>query len=90
MTTHDVPEPAAEAYARRRASERVFEDLTDRQQSAREAALYAGFFEWPRENDGEDVAASLGIAPATSHQHPRTAQRQVFESLLSDPASTAG
>jgi hypothetical protein len=45
VAIHDVPESAAEAYARKRASERVFEDLPDRQQSAREAALYAGFFE---------------------------------------------
>lgn len=84
MATH--PAFAAGAYARTRASERVFENLTDRQQSALEAALCSGLFEWPR----EDVAASLGIAPATSHQHLRTAQRQVFESLLSDPALTAG
>jgi len=80
----------ASGDARRRASESVLGELTERQQSALEAALYSGFFEWPRESAGEDVAASLGIVPATFHQHLRTAQRKVFESLLSGPASTAG
>ncbi|WP_336001056.1 PAS domain-containing protein [Halorientalis halophila] len=58
--------------------------LTDRQAAAVEAAYHAGFFEWPRERTGEEVAASLGIAPPTFHQHLRTAQRHVFEALLED------
>ena len=78
----------ASSDARERAGESVHEDLTERQQSALEAALYSGFFEWPRESAGEDVAESLGVAPATFHQHLRAAQRKVFESLLSDPAVT--
>ena len=59
------------------------DELTDRQQAALEAAFYAGFFEWPRDASGEDIADSLEIAPATFHQHLRRAQKEVFESLLS-------
>jgi hypothetical protein len=59
------------------------EDLTDRQRAALESAFYAGFFEWPRKNSGEDVAESLGISSPTFHQHVRAAERKVFESLLS-------
>ncbi|NHN48575.1 GAF domain-containing protein [Halostella sp. JP-L12] len=73
--------------ARIRAGETVHEDLTERQRSALEAALFSGLFEWPRESAGEDVAASLDVAPATFHQHLRNAQRKVFESVLTDPAS---
>jgi len=64
------------------------DDLTDRQWAALEAAHYAGFFEWPRENSGEEVAASLGIAAPTFHQHVRAAERKVFASLLGGAAPT--
>ncbi|MFD1564724.1 PAS domain S-box protein [Haloarchaeobius amylolyticus] len=64
------------------------DELTDRQRAALEAAFHAGFFEWPRDASGEDVAESLEIAPATFHQHLRRAQKKVFESLLSGPTST--
>jgi len=65
----------------------LYEELTDRQRSALEAAYYAGFFEWPRDASGEDVAESLGISSPTFHQHLRTAQRKVFDSLLSNAPS---
>lgn len=63
------------------------DDLTDRQRATLRAAYHAGFFEWPRDASGEEVAESLDIAPATFHQHLRRAQQKVFESLLS--ATTA-
>ena len=63
----------------------VTEDLTDRQQTTLEAAVYSGFFEWPRQNSGEEVGAALGIAPSTFHQHLRKAQQKVFESLFPTP-----
>ena len=66
----------------------VAADLTERQRSALEAAYHLGFFEWPREANGEEVAESLGIAPATFSQHLRKAERKVFESLYSAAATT--
>jgi len=71
----------------------VAEDLTDRQRAALEAALYSGFFEWPRDASGEDVAEPLGIAPPTFHQHLRKAQRKMFEAVFSTapaPRETPG
>jgi predicted DNA binding protein len=50
-----------------------------------EAAYHAGFFKWPRETNGEQIAESLGIAPPTFHQHLRKGQRKVFETLFSTP-----
>jgi PAS domain S-box-containing protein len=59
------------------------EKLTDRQRSTIEACYYAGFFEWPRASSGEEVAESLGISPATFHQHLRAAEKKIFDTLLS-------
>ncbi|WP_435348803.1 PAS domain S-box protein [Haloarchaeobius sp. HRN-SO-5] len=58
-------------------------ELTDRQRHILEAAYHSGFFEWPREVTGEDLAASLDISAPTLHQHLRKAEKKVFESLLS-------
>jgi PAS domain S-box-containing protein len=63
---------------------RVLESLTDKQRRVLETAYGAGFFDWPREQSGEDVAETLDIAPATFSQHLRTAQRTVMETLLGD------
>ncbi|WP_232701263.1 PAS domain S-box protein [Halobacterium wangiae] len=61
----------------------LLDALTDRQQTAIEAAHYAGFFEWPRQSTGEDLASSLGVSPPTFHQHLRKAERKVFDALFS-------
>ncbi|WP_115865729.1 GAF domain-containing protein [Halorussus litoreus] len=60
------------------------EDLTERQRSAMEAAYYAGFFEWPRESDGEDVSESLGVSPPTFHEHLRVGERKLLSAFLDD------
>jgi hypothetical protein len=64
---------------------RVVSTLTDRQQTSLEAAYHAGFFEWPRDTTGEDVAASLGVSAPTFHEHLRSAQRKVLNQIVSGP-----
>ena len=59
-------------------------ELTDRQRATLEAAVYAGYFEWPRESSGEEIAESLGITSSTFHQHLRTAERKLLSALLLD------
>lgn len=59
-------------------------DLTDRQRTALETAYYAGFFEWPRESTGEEVAETLGVSAPTFHKHLRVAERKLFARLLGD------
>ncbi|MFC7068639.1 GAF domain-containing protein [Halobaculum lipolyticum] len=68
---------------------RMAGDLTDRQRTALEAAYHAGFFEWPRDASGEEVAAAMGIAPPTFHQHLRRAERKVFDAVLATPVERA-
>ncbi|QLD87029.1 PAS domain S-box protein [Natronomonas halophila] len=57
-------------------------DLTERQRAAVEAAYFAGFFEWPRDSSGEEVAESLDITSPTFHQHVRAAENKVFSALF--------
>jgi PAS domain S-box-containing protein len=66
----------------------VDDALTERQQASLEAAFHAGFFEWPRETIGGEVAASLGVSPPTFSQHIRLAERKVFDLLLGDGSVT--
>ena len=59
-------------------------ELTDRQRTAIEAAYHSGFFEWPRDVNGEALADSLGVTPPTFHQHLRKAERKLLEAVLTD------
>ncbi|SFK97806.1 PAS domain S-box-containing protein [Halogranum rubrum] len=58
------------------------ENLTDKQRSAVQAAYHSGFYSWPRESTGEDVAESLGISAPTYHQHLRAAHRAILSELV--------
>jgi PAS domain S-box-containing protein len=62
----------------------VLDELTERQRAALEAAYFAGFFEWPRESTGEEVAESLDIAAATFHQHMRAGERKLLTALFGE------
>jgi PAS domain S-box-containing protein len=63
--------------------DRIRAELTDRQFEVLRTALSAGYFEWPREHDGSDVAARLDITQPTLNKHLRLAEKQIF-SLLFD------
>jgi predicted DNA binding protein len=58
--------------------------LTVRQQNVLEAAYYAGFFEWPREKNGEEIAESLDVSAPTFHQHLRAGERKLLESVFEE------
>jgi len=60
------------------------ESLTDRQRESLEAAFQAGYFEWPREADAEEVAESMDITSPTLHSHLRKAQQTLLEELYAD------
>lgn len=69
---------------------RVIEEaLTDRQQEVLAAAHEAGFYEWPRETDGKELAGELGISPPTLHQHLRAAEQKLITVFLDQPSSRA-
>lgn len=58
--------------------------LTSRQLETLETAYYSGYFEWPREQTGEEVADALGVTQPTVNRHLRTVQRTLFSNLLND------
>jgi len=38
-----------------------------------------GYFEWPRENSGEEVADCLGITQPTVNKHVRLGEQKLFD-----------
>ncbi len=60
------------------------EELTEKQRAAIQTAYFAGYFDWPRESTGEEIAERLGISPATLNQHLRTAERKFFTSVFGE------
>ena len=56
----------------------VFDTLTARQQEVLDAAIRRGYYEDPREATHEDLAADLGVSPATVGEHLRRIERRVF------------
>jgi PAS domain S-box-containing protein len=79
--------PEAELVAVRRdtsATDREAEApaLTDRQRAVLRRAHASGYFDSPRAVSGEDLAESMGLAPATFHEHLRAALRKVAEGAV--------
>jgi PAS domain S-box-containing protein len=60
----------------------IEESLTDRQREALHTAFIGGFFEWPRRNSGEEIAATMAISQSTFLQHLRAAEQKLLEVLL--------
>lgn len=58
------------------------EHLSDRQLESLEAAHEAGYYRWPRETTGEELAAAMGIAPATLAEHLRAAEQKLVALFL--------
>ena len=61
---------------------RILDQLTDRQLTTLRLAYYGGFFEWPRESTGEDVAEAMNVSPPTMHQHLRKGLKSVLSEFF--------
>lgn len=80
--------PGAELVARRdrERSKQLFADvwdnfekeLTERQLEILRIAYYSGFFEWPREMTGQEIAESVGVSQPTVNRHLRAGERKLF------------
>jgi PAS domain S-box-containing protein len=57
-------------------------ELTDRQHAALVRAYTGGFFEWPHEATGDDLAEAMGVCRSTFHEHLRAAQRKLIGAIL--------
>jgi predicted DNA binding protein len=56
----------------------VEESLTERQQEVLRTAYHDGYFEWPRNRTGQDIADSLGVSQPTVNRHLRAAERTLL------------
>lgn len=62
--------------------------LTAKQLGPLQAAYFKGYFEWPRDAFGSDVAATLDISPPTFQQHLRKGLRRIFEDIFETNATS--
>jgi len=62
--------------------DRLTTALTDRQLEALRTAHLAGYFEWPREHSGQEVADIMDISQSTYMQHLRAAERKLTAALF--------
>ena len=69
-------------FTRHDFTQTVIDALTDRQREVFLTAYMNGFYDWPRKHEASELAADLGISPATFSQHLRTAEGKIFSTLL--------
>jgi len=62
----------------------ITEALTDRQLEALKTAYYSGFFEWPRDSSGQEVAAILDVSQPTFNRHLRATEQKLFAALFAN------
>ncbi|MFP8955331.1 PAS domain-containing protein [Natrialbaceae archaeon A-CW3] len=60
----------------------LFDDLTKRQLEVLRTAYFAGFFDWPRESTGQDIADILEVSQPTINRHLRLAQQRLLTQLF--------
>ncbi|TYL36702.1 histidine kinase [Natronococcus pandeyae] len=81
----EVDHPVKTAVDRR---QRVLDQLTDRQLTTLRLAYYGGFFDWPRESTGEDVAEAMDVSPPTMHQHLRKGLKTILSEFFEENSGT--
>ncbi|RKD93875.1 PAS domain S-box protein [Halopiger aswanensis] len=79
-----------DTHTRRELVASLLEPLTERQLEVLRTAYFAGFFEWPRESTGEEVAALLDVTQPTVNRHLRLAQQRLLSQLFETEARPFG
>ena len=60
------------------------DELTDKQRETLRTAYEHGFFAWPREHTGEEVADAMDVSAPTFHQHLRKALGRVLGDVFDE------
>lgn len=81
VARREVDHPVRTAIERHN---RVLDQLTERQLTTLRLAYYSGFFDWPRESTGEEVAEAMDVTPPTMHQHLRKALKTLLEEFFEE------
>ncbi|WP_418285001.1 bacterio-opsin activator domain-containing protein [Halorubrum sp. DTA46] len=56
----------------------ILDSLTERQRNILQTAFEMGYYEWPRDCTGQDVANEFGITSATFSEHIFAAERKIL------------
>lgn len=64
----------------------IDDQLTERQRIAVEMAYHAGYFEWPRDTTGGELAARMGVSNPTFHNHLRKGERELLRVVFEERA----
>ena len=86
VARREVDRPVRTAAERRN---RILDELTDRQLTTLRLAYYGGFFEWPRESTGEEIAEAMDVSPPTMHQHLRKGLKAILSEFFEEGGGTA-
>lgn len=63
----------------------IYKDiLTPRQEEVLKTAYFSGFFEWPREQTGQEIAERLGISQPTASRHIRKGEQKILGVVFDD------
>ncbi len=85
VARREVDRPVRTAAERRN---RILDELTDRQLTTLRLAYYGGFFDWPRESTGEDIADAMDVSPPTMHQHLRKGLKSILGEFFEEGGGT--
>ena len=93
--TYDAAEPVAQrertrALDTRGRTERLVDDLTERQLEVAQMAYHAGFFDSKRDVTGREVAEMLDISHTAFYDHVRRIERKLFASLFENQPEPSG
>lgn len=86
----ELPNADLSSYRRREQTHRTHSGfvaeiesrLTERQRAALVRAHTSGYFAWPHETSGDEIAESMGVTRSTFHQHLRAAQRKIVAAIV--------
>lgn len=62
----------------------IEQQVTDRQLKALELAYHGGYFNWPRDTTGQELAETMDVSPSTFHQHLRTGEQKLLGTFFDD------
>lgn len=79
---------SSEALSATHDQSNVLGALTERQRAAVESAFHSGYFDWPRQTTGEEIAASWDVSPPTFHQHLRSGEQKILRALFPSEPQT--
>ena len=65
----------------------MLDPLTDRQRDVLHTAYLSGFYNWPRDTSGQELADALGVSQPTVNRHLRLGEQAIMAALFEPPST---